>query len=325
MSVMAATFALLAAAHADDRVMPPALAEGAYAETSRAREDYKQAPDELKKWNSTHALPVNWSDTGLRADAKLVFTEEVMDGGSRAFCFKDSVGRYFVFCLSAPLMNDGSGKVARSDPVFYVGVFHSGEPGAIKVPVDSETEKFLIGILREVVARRPPKALPPHGDGWDAMSHTSLSETRQLTPEQRTALRLGLGSFYVLQAVTPDALKKLSTDDLITLLSKAPNPLKQGEASVVVLMLPLNQTDDVMRVDGYEPPGKFFVSHLTRAKEKNWETPEWMIFYLPIAGITKNSAGFSYAINSPEYLTPEAKEGYRLESAMGSGTGRMFK
>jgi hypothetical protein len=125
--------------------------------------------------------------------------------------------------------------------------------------------------------------------------------------------------------VTPLELTKLSTDALIPLLTKAPNPLKQGEPSVVVLILPINQSDDEMRVDGYEPPANFFVTHLTRAKEKNWETQEWMIFYLPIAGISKNSAGFSYDINSPEYQSSVPNEGYRLESGSSSATGRMFK
>jgi hypothetical protein len=263
LSVLATIFALLAVSHAADRVIPLARAEGTYAETRRAQEDYTQAPDELKKCNSTHALPVNWVDTGLRADAKLVFTDEVMDGGSRAFCFKDASGRYFIFCLSAPLMNDGYGKTVRSDPVFYVGAFHSSEPGAIKVPVDSETEKFLIAVLKEVVTRRQPNPLPPHGAGWDGLSRDMVSESRQLVLAQRKVMGFGLGGLYVLQGVTPAELKKLNTDALIPLLTKAPNPLKQGVPSVVVLILPLNQGDDVMRLDGYEPPGKFFVSHLT--------------------------------------------------------------
>jgi hypothetical protein len=50
-----------------------------------------------------------------------------------------------------------------------------------------------------------------------------------------------------------------------------------------------------------------------------------MIFFLPIAGISKNSAGFSFSINSPEYQTPVPSEGYQLEAVSISATGRMFK
>jgi hypothetical protein len=58
-AVLVATFALLAASYAADRVMPLALAEGTYGETKRAREDYKQSRDDLKKWDAARALPLS--------------------------------------------------------------------------------------------------------------------------------------------------------------------------------------------------------------------------------------------------------------------------
>ena len=296
-----------------------------YADRQHAREAYDEASPENKALSKGKALPTSWSEAGLREDATLVFSDPYLDGGTIAYFFKDSAGRYFVFCQESAMRAQPTGQIPADKIRFFTGAPHPSKPEAVEVPLGSAADRFLIKVLANASSKQPPLPSPPQGKDWESLQRESLQDNRRLTKDQRGKLRASPGGLWVVQGITPDELKRQTTDDLITRLSIAPNPLQKGVPCVVVILLPLNQTDDIMSLEGFKAPANFYFLHLTKTKETNWNSPDWSFFFLPIQPIQTASAGFSFAINDPSFRRPEQPAGLRLENMFSSGTGRMFK
>lgn len=307
------------------RIIPSVRATQTYAEEQLRARDYEAAPADRKTWARNRPLPRSWADAGMRADAELMFTRGYLDGGSTGYFFKDSGGRYFVFGASTPIGAGSDNQVVQVERVFCIGAPHASDPAAVAVPVGSETDRFLLFILAGAATNQPPLPSPPRGEGWDELQPYAAPQLRALTDDQRRRFKLGPGTLGVLQGVTADELKKLATEDLGALLLAAPNPLRKNQASVVVVMFPVNQADDRLLLEGYKPPGDFCFSHESRVAERNYDSAEWGVFFLPIAPINRGSAGFGFKVNYSGYARPQPPAGYQSAGLHSSGTGRMFK
>ncbi len=307
------------------RIIPAVRATQDYDEEARRARDYEAAPEDRKSWDRNRPLPRSWADAGMRADAELMFTRGYLDGGSTAYFFKDSGGRYFVFGASTPIGAGSDNKVVPLERFFFIGAAHASVPGAVAVPVGSETDRFLLSILAVAATNQPPLPSPPRGEGWEGLQPYATPQLRSFTDDQRRRLKLGPGALGVLQGLTADELKQLATEDLGALLLAAPNPLRKNQASVVVVMFPVNQADDRLLLEGYKPPADFCFLHESRLAERNYDTAEWGFFFLPIAPITRGSAGFGFDVNYSGYARPEPPAGYQSVGVQLLGTGRMFK
>lgn len=88
---------------------------------------------------------------GMRDDAKLVWTEMYLDGGTRGYLFKDSSGRYFAFCTGPGFQTKNHPK--RIDAAvgsrFFVFALHYTDQRARLVEAGSACEAFLKSLIAQ--------------------------------------------------------------------------------------------------------------------------------------------------------------------------------
>jgi hypothetical protein len=106
-------------------------------------------------WTRQQLLPASLADCGLQADAKVVVTSIYLDGGTRLFALKDSVGAYFVFCTSKPQAQAKRDGDAEWNEQFVVGAKHYLEKEGVSVPRGSPTEAFLLKITSGRISHAP--------------------------------------------------------------------------------------------------------------------------------------------------------------------------
>ena len=290
-----------------------------------ARNAYNSAPAEKKTWPADKPVPTSWAETGLRDDAEFVLIDAYLDGGSLSFYFKDSEDRYFVFCASSPMAGNGAGKVIRREQVFFVGVPHSSHKGGVPVAIGSPADEFLISILKQAKAKLPPIPEPPRTADWPALAPFTEPVIHELSAQVEAREKLGLGKVFALTDVSPAELRALSAEKLMAVLATEKTPLKANRPFTVIILLPLNGNDDLLRLEGCAKPGDYYFFHATKAPgEVQPSAARWACFTLPHPPVTGHSSGLSFSINSPRYRR-EAPAGYRFETLFSSSTGRMFQ
>jgi hypothetical protein len=290
-----------------------------------ARNAYNSAPAEKKTRPADKPAPASWAETGLRDDAELVLSDGYFDGGSQSFYFKDSTGRYFVFCASSPMGADRAGKVVSLEQVFFVGVPHSSHKGGVAVTIGSPADEFLLSVLKHAKSKVPPIPEAPRAANWVALEPYSEPVIHDLSAIAGAREKLGLGRVFALQDASPAEIRALSTEKLMAALAVQKNPLGANRPFTVVILLPLNGADDLLRLEGCAKPGDYYFSHATKAPgEVQPSAARWACFTLPHPPVAGHSSGLSFSINSPLYRR-EVPAGYRFETMFSSATGRMFQ
>jgi hypothetical protein len=290
-----------------------------------ARNAYDSAPAEKKTWPADKPAPISWAEAGLRDDAELVLRDAYFDGGSLSFYFKDSTDRYFVFCSSSPMGSDGTGNVVRREQVFFVGVPHPTHKGGVAVAIGSPADEFLLSVLKHAKSKEPPIPEAPRAANWAALELCSEPMIHDLSAIAGAREKLGLGTVFAVQDASPAELRALSAEKLMAVLADQKNPLGANRPFTVVILLPLNGADDLLRLEGCAKPGDYYFSHATKASgEVQPSAARWACFTLPHPPVAGRSSGLSFSINSPRYRR-EAPAGYRFETIFSSATGRRFQ
>lgn len=104
----------------------------------------RQSKELKHPWTKDQPLPSSFAECGLESDAKLVFTDIYLDGGSRSFALRDRKGAYLIFCTTRPLGQSRSDGTVDWSEFFVIGVKHYTDKAGVLVPRGSPTEQMLL-------------------------------------------------------------------------------------------------------------------------------------------------------------------------------------
>lgn len=139
--------------------------------TTAEMKTLRNDPGVMRRWKQGDTLPTSFLDAGLTSPVRLVGDEVYLDGGSQVYLFKGANGEFLAVCTDSPLMFDRKIRkpVYREFLHLYLGAFHYTQKPNLRVPIGSETERFLLDAINDAVARSKPrvggdeKTLQPEG------------------------------------------------------------------------------------------------------------------------------------------------------------------
>lgn len=106
-------------------------------------------------WSPKQGLPTRLEDIGLTRPVEVVQSDIALDGGSRIYALKDYRGSYFLIRTESPAFFDEATKslLYRNQVRFRIGIDHLPNTETAFVPLGSQSETFLIGLLKECVLK----------------------------------------------------------------------------------------------------------------------------------------------------------------------------
>jgi len=117
----------------------------------------KENMAELHPWKPGMTLPKNFMEAGLKPPVRLVHCSLYFDGGSCAYLFKGANGKFLVLCSEPPeyeYLNDKKIELLKRDfSRLYLGAWHCTDKAGTVIPLDSETEQFLLVAIQDEAAR----------------------------------------------------------------------------------------------------------------------------------------------------------------------------
>lgn len=114
---------------------------------------------EMHPWKAGMPLPKSFKEAGLKPPVRLVYFSFYFDGGSHAYLFKGANEKFLVFCSEPPeydyiKINDKKLQFrVRDFSRLYLGAWHCTDKGGTVIPLDSETEQFLLAAIETEAAR----------------------------------------------------------------------------------------------------------------------------------------------------------------------------
>lgn len=332
LSLLFATLSLSNIAGATGRMPPEVQLRTPFQDQQTRREDYAKATAETNAWSPEQPLPTSWLEAGLLDDATLMFIDYAFDGGTQVYYFRDSPGRYFVFRRETPLRSEIDAKgqnvlrtIPREQLRFFIGDPKIARSQAVEVPIGSACDQFLISVLVEAAKRQPPLPSAPRDEHWDPLKRNSVQAVREFTQQQSAKLGGFSPSVYLLEDISVETAKALPNDELVARLLGAPNPLRKGQPLTAVVIIPLNQADDIVRLEGYTFPADFYFTHQTKAETHVFGSNLYGVLICPVAPVHESSIGTDVTINSPSYQYAPVTEGYSMEDITSSGSGRQLR
>lgn len=139
----------LASALSGKQVVEPPSAIGDPAKT------FEEKKEKLQPWDPEKGLPSTFYQIGLRDKVVLVSSATFGDGGSQYWIIKDRENNHFAFWKEPSSSFDRYTKEKKelkwNKRHFWVGTTHQGYyGGGMKVPLGSESERFLESILAQL-------------------------------------------------------------------------------------------------------------------------------------------------------------------------------
>ena len=146
--IVAGTLILVSALLAKETLQPPPAIED-------PAKVFEKKKEKLQPWNPSKGLPTTFYRIGLREKVVLVSSATFGDGGSQYWIIKDGENKHFAFWKEPTTSFDSDKKEKRelkwNERHFWVGTTHQGYyGGGMKVPLGSESERFLESILSQL-------------------------------------------------------------------------------------------------------------------------------------------------------------------------------
>ena len=118
--------------------------------SSREKANYQEWIRIEQNYPKTQS-PTSFSDLNMKADAKLVWSDIYLDGGTKGFLFKDSEGNYLAFATGPGLQSKDHPKRIDSPTGSRLFVFalHYSDEEAILVETGSPCEVFLKSLIKK--------------------------------------------------------------------------------------------------------------------------------------------------------------------------------